>query len=80
MNKDLNSTHIYYFYQVNLLKGIDKKTIRREGIEPSFYLCSHFSTTLCIRKQYASELHFLIYNFLPKIFLNRNHKWPTLFA
>ena len=31
--------------QGNLLKGIDMKRIRREGIEPvkSFYLCSLFS-------------------------------------
>ena len=31
--------------QGNLLKGIDKKTVRREGIDPikRFYLCSIFS-------------------------------------
>jgi hypothetical protein len=50
MSKDLNSTHIYYFYQVNLLKGVDQKTVRREGIEPSFYLCSLFSNTLFIKQ------------------------------
>ena len=38
MNKDLNSTHIYYFYQVNLLKGINKKTLRREGIVPKVWI------------------------------------------
>ena len=64
MNKDLNSTHIYYFYQVNSLKGVDKKTVRRE--EKSFYLCSLFSNTLFIRKQNCI-FHYRIfsYSFLP---------------
>ena len=32
----------FLYKQGNLLKGVDKKTGRREGIEPikSFYLCS----------------------------------------
>ena len=66
MNKDLNSTHIYYFYQVNLLKGVDKKTVRREGIEPSFYLCSLFSNTLFIRKQNCIfQYRIFSHSFLP---------------
>ena len=50
--------------QGNLLRGIDKRTIRREAI--SFCLCSLLSNTLFIWKQDGSELQSFLYNFFPK--------------
>ena len=53
--------------QGNLLKGIDKKTVR------FVYSCSLLSNTLFIRKQNGSELQSFLCLIFSKHYLNGNH-------
>jgi hypothetical protein len=63
------SCEILNLHQGNLLKGIDKKTDRREDIEPIksvFFLCSLPNRTLFIRKQNGWKLQSFLYIIVSK--------------
>ena len=65
----INPIHANSRNHGNLLKGIDKKTVRKENIEPikRVYTYALFSKTLFIWKQNCSELHFLYTVFQKRI-------------
>ena len=73
-NKLATKKDVYCLYcHGNLLKGVDKKNVRREGIEPTkrvfnYVLCSHFSHFLWENQMIQNRNFLHGRNFFVKVF------------